>query len=554
MRVTLASTASYSIIAACGGSTKERSAPAVGVSGTTAQAAQPQYGGILNYYEIGNPTLDPHTNARYWTQKAVGGVMSRLLRFKTGADPRVSANRDTEPDLALRLETPDGMTWIAKLRNDARFHNKPPVNGRQVESEDVRVTFFRALTEPKNANRASLGMIDQSQIETPSKDIVVFKLKYPYGPFPKLLASPTYSWIFPREVMGEYDPEKQIIGSGPFVFESFTPDVALTYTRNQNWFEQGRPYVDGVRYAIVPDTAQQLAQFQGGNLDIITVEDTDLPTVKRSKPEATVVTAPPGVPGWVFGQLGVPDSVWEDIRIRRAVSLAIDRDALMRTIAPQGGEFQMIVGTAFGDWALKPGDLGQDVAQWYRFNPGEARKLLDATGRSDFRFKFIYTNNGYGARFNTTAESINSMLNAVGFKTILVTIDYQREWVGGGKGIRYGALPADAMAYGLTAGYDDPLEVLFNYHHSSSNLRNTKLVDKMLDGLLEKARGQFDENERKKTILDIQRYLAEKMYFVAGLPTPYTFVMVQPWIYNFQHTTSYGIFTESFAKLWVKRG
>lgn len=397
-------------------------------------------------------------------------------------------------------------------------------------------------------------MIDPSRIETPSKDTVVFQLKYPYGPFQKLLASPTYSWIFPREVVGGYDPEKQVIGSGPFVFESFTRDVALAYSRNRGWFEQGRPYVDGVRYAIVPDSAQQLAQFQGGNLDIVSVEDSDLPAMRRSKPDATVVTAPPGVPGWVFGQLGVPGSVWEDVRLRRAVSLAIDRDALMRIVAPQGGEFQMILGVAFGSWALKPTDLSQDVAQWYRFSPGEAKRLLEAAGLTDFVFKFIYTNNGYGARFNTTAETINAMLNAAGFKTRLVTIDYQREWVGGGKGIRYGAAPPDALVYALTAGYDDPFEVLFNYFHLSSNLRNTKLEDRLLDHMLEKAREMVDDDERRKMILDIQRYLAEKIYFVAVLPTPYTFVMVQPWVYNYQYTTSYGIFTESFAKLWIKKG
>jgi peptide/nickel transport system substrate-binding protein len=546
---------SLALAVACGSKeTTEPSKPVVGVSGTQAAQEAAQTGGTLNYYEIGNPTLDPHTNARYWTQRAVGGVQSRLLRFKAGADPKVSADRDVEGDLALTVESPDGITWTAKLRPGAKFHNVPPVNGRVVETEDIKATFVRALTHPKNANREALGMIDEAAIETPAKDTVVFKLRYPYAPFKKTLASPTYAWIFPREVAtGGYDPEKHVIGSGPFLFEGFTPDVAAIYKRNPEWFEQGRPYIDGVRHAIVPDSAQQLAQFTGGNLDIVGVEDNDLATMKRNKPDANLITAPPGVPGWVFGQLGDPSSIWQDVRVRRAVSRAIDRDALARIVAPQGGERQMVVGVAFGKWALKPEDLPAEQAQWYKYDPAEARKLLEASGQKDFPFKFVYTNNGYGARFNTTSETINGMLNAAGFKTTLVTIDYQRDYVGGGKGVRYGALAPDSMCYGLTAGFDEPDEILFNYFHSTSKLRNTNINDSLLDAMIEKERTLLDENERVKATLEVQRYLADKAYLVAGLPTPYTYQMVQPWVRNFSSTTSYGIFTESFAKLWLKK-
>ena len=173
--------------------------------------------------------------------------MSRLLRYKTGVDPKVADGHDVKPDLALTSESPDAVTWTLKLRPDAKFHNVAPVSGRAVEGENIKATFIRALNEPKNVNRASLDMIDRTQIETPDKTTVVFKLKYAYASFAHTLASPTYSWIFPREaVAGGYNPEKQVIGSGPFLFENFTPDVALTYKRNPNWFGKPQPYVDGV--------------------------------------------------------------------------------------------------------------------------------------------------------------------------------------------------------------------------------------------------------------------------------------------------------------------
>ena len=546
---------------ACGAkqttTSKEDSKPQVGVSSAqTATAAEPaQPGGTLAFYEIGNPTFDAHTNARYWTMKAVGGVQSRLLRFKAGiADPKIAADRDVEPDLAQSVESTDGVTWVAKLRPDATFHNVPPVNGHAVEAEDIKSSWVRALTHPKNANRGSISMIDENQIETPDKNTVVFKLKSPYAPFRKVLASPTYAWIFPREAAtNAYDPEKQVIGSGPFLFDGFTPDVAVSYKRNPAWFLPNRPFIEAIRHAIVPAAEQQLAQFTAGNLDIVAVDDTDLSTMKRNRPDATVITAPPGVPGWVFGQLGDKASVWADVRVRRAVSMAIDRDALAKVTAPQGGENQFVVGVSFGKWALKPAEAEPAIRQWYTFNVAEARKLLDAAGFRDFPFKFVYTNNGYGARFNTTAETLNGMLSAAGFKTTLVTIDYQREYVGGGKGVRYGSLAGDSMAYGLTSGFDEADEILFNYFHSRSGLRNTNISDPALDALIDKQRTLLNDTDRVKAIIDIERYIADQAYLVAGLPTPYAYTFVQPRVRDYAFTTSYGVFTESFANLWLKR-
>ena len=544
--------ASVGLATAIGCGTKGKAGP---TSGQPA-CGTPVYGGSYNWYITGNPTgLDTHTNARYWTQDAIGGVQSRLLQFRTGSDPQVFYERVAEPDLALSLESPDAVTWTAKLRPDAKFHNSPPVNAHAVEAEDIKASFVRALTEPKNANREALGMIDETKIQTPAPDTVVFQLRYAYAPFTKTLASPTYSWIFPREVLGAgYDPDKQVIGSGPFLFDSYTPDVALSYKKNPDWFMKGRPYVDSARIAIIPSVPQQLAQFTGGNLDEVSVEQTDLETMKQNRPKATLLKlSPPSAAGFVFGQMGDPASVWADIRVRQAVSMAIDRDALAKINAPLGGEKQMIVGVSFGKWALRPENLPADTARWYKYDPAEVKKLLAAAGRADFPFRFIYTNNGYGDRFNRSAEAINSMLNAAGFKTNLVTIDYAKDYVGGGKGIRYGSAPNDAIVYGITAGYEEVDEILFNYFHSTSKLNNTHLKDPDVDAMIAKERALVKEDERVKAVLDVQKYLGDKLYLVAGMPDPYGYTMVQPWVQNHHYTSDYGIATEGFSQAWITK-
>ena len=96
----------------------------------------------------------------------------------------------------------------------------------------------------------------------------------------------------PREaVAGAYDPAKKIIGSGPFLFDSYTPDVAIVFKKNPDYFEKGQPYVDAVKATIVPDAAQRMAQFTGGHLDWLNVASTnDVPTMTQSNPKAETTT------------------------------------------------------------------------------------------------------------------------------------------------------------------------------------------------------------------------------------------------------------------------
>jgi peptide/nickel transport system substrate-binding protein len=547
-----AASAVGALAAACGTGRKSSSS-GTGSGATQASGGQPQPGGTFQYSDISNPTLDPHTNGRYFTMKAVGGVMSRLLKYKTGADPKVADAHDIESDLALTVESPDAVTWTVKLRPDTKFHNVAPVNGRLVDSEDVKATFDRALNEPKNVNRASLDMIDLAQLQTPDKQTVVFKLKYPYAPFAHTLASPTYSWIFPREgTTGGYNVDKQVIGSGPFIFESFTPDVALVYKRNPDWYGKPQPYVDGVHHAIIPDTAAALAQFTSGHLDYLEPAPNDVDTLQKSVPQATVVAQSPGPGSWVFGQLGDPTSPWQDVRLRRAVSMAIDRDALGKTAWANKYVIQGMASRYLGKWALQVEDMPADLAQYFKYNPAESKKLLEASGQKDTQFKFVYTNNGYAPPFNQVAETINSMLNAAGIKTTLVTIDYQNQYVAGGKGYRYGNFPKDSLVSGLWVGPDDIDQIMFDYYHQKSTSKNTGLSDPTVSAMIDKARQVVNENDRVKAYLEVQKYLAEKMYLVVGLPYSPQYRAVQPRVQSYQNSDTYGLYTEAFAKLWLK--
>jgi len=324
-------------VAACGGKGRP-SAPSAaspgGQTGTQAQSGPVQRGGTLNVYYNMNAPLDLH-RASGSPHQILAGVYSRVFRFKTGSDPLVGLNKDIENDLGVSGETADSVTWTFKLRPDAKFANIAPVNGHPVQAEDVKATFTRAL-DPNipNPNRGQLGMIDPAQIQTPDATTVVFKLNFPYAPFNRTLASPNYSLIMPREgLTGSYDLSKTVIGSGPFMFDSVQPDVAYVYKKNPDYYDPNMPNVDTMRLAIVPDASQQLAQFTAGNLDELALADPfSIDAAKKSNPKATLITAPNGTPDPVFWQLGDPTSAFQDVRVRRALNMAIDREALGKTI------------------------------------------------------------------------------------------------------------------------------------------------------------------------------------------------------------------------------
>ena len=226
-------------------------------------------------------------------------------------------------------------------------------------------------------------MVDPVQIQTPDKNTVIFKLKYPYAPFAQTLASPSYSCIYPREVLtGGYDPSKIAIGSGPFLFDNFTPDVAYVYKRNPRWFEKGKPYVDTLRVAVIPETAQQLAQFTSGNIDEhLFTNPYDVAPAKQQNPKALLLKTEYALPTPLVFQLGDSSSVFQDIRVRRAFSMAIDRDALSNAVLNGEGEVMVFIPSYMGKWALKVKDLPADLQPYYKYNPGESKKLLEAAGR-----------------------------------------------------------------------------------------------------------------------------------------------------------------------------
>jgi peptide/nickel transport system substrate-binding protein len=430
-------------LAACGRTAKATSSGQRSPQTENTGNGQPIPGGTLNVYVNYNAPLDPQQTSGS-VHEVVSGVYSRVFKFKTTSDPQVSLDHVLENDLGVHAETPDGVTWTIKLRPDARFTNIPPVSGHPVEAEDLKATFTRAVDpNTANPNTGQLSMIDPAQIQTPDKTTAVFKLKYPYAPFNRTLASPNYSLVLPRESLaGAYDLQKVAIGSGPFTLESAVPDVAYTYKKNPDFYDKSIPYVDAMRIAVIPDTSQQLAQFTAANIDELTVDSPfSLDAAVRGSPKASLVKFPYGVTFAVYMQQADPTSLFRDVRVRRALNMAIDRDALGKAIFNGESVTCWLIPSYMGKWSQQTKDLPAESRPYYTYNPSDAKKLLDAAGASGLEFRLVYQNREATPAFVKQVETVSNMLSAVGVKTNPVSVDYTKDWIAGGKGSTPASFP-----------------------------------------------------------------------------------------------------------------
>ncbi len=508
-----------------------------------ASAAEPRRGGVLRVAErtdpVGFDTLGKK-KASVFTQLALGYTHNRLFKYgPTG---------DIVPDLAASYSQPNPTTYVVKLRKGVHFHNKPPVNGREFTAEDGKFTFERVAQSPEDRLFPTL-----KSVTTPDRYTVRFELSAPFSPFIANLAATTM-FIYAKEAGKptadggrDYTSADTVIGTGPFMLEEYREKQRLVFKKNPDYFEAGKPYLDGVEVYTIADAAAQLAAMRSGRLDLIPASTGEgLPHMMaaeaRSIPGVSVVSHKVfQTCENVIGRLDTKP--WSDVRVRRAVSMAIDRQAFMKVIYPEGAEPVSGPIPILSRYNIPLDKLGE-AARAYQYDVTAAKKLLAEAGYpAGFKSKLI-TTSGYGPEYVSRTELLKDMLGKIGIETSIVVQEYP-VWIASTyKGNYEGLVHIPAWTLG------EEEEWLASY--TPGDTRNqTHLEDGKITELVRAAREAPNEATRTRLVGQFVRTFHENMWRVF-LPQPVRLTVIGSHVKGYVPAVRGYSYANNLVNAWIE--
>lgn len=508
------------------------------VAASPALAQQPKRGGVLRIAEREAPGLDPHLSVSFLTHSYVSLAYSQLVRFPNGPEQKHPADFSILPDLAEKWTvSPDGKAYTFVLRKGVRFHNKPPVNGREMVAEDVKYSLDRFM-----ARSGFKARFDQVQsVDVVDRHSVRVTLKESFAPFLNHLANPSFCVILPREAeekFKDFNHPDAVIGTGPFVLKSYEKGVRVVFERNPNYYMKGLPYLDGAVIEITPDAAARVSLLRAGKADLPHIWGWLSPeegkAVKKTNPE--MVVTPYQVVGQGLIYMRTDQPPFNDVRVRRAVSLAIDRKGWNEALLFNEGCVESgPVPCAMKDWKIDPAKLDAARAKYLTgYDPAEAKRLLAEAGHPRGFTTPMFHWPGYVVPWRSYYELAADNLGKIGITVELKPEEY-------GKYISTTYLGKfEKMAMGPSTPFTEVDDFLYGTHHPGQPNNRSSVNDPELDKLLIAQRREMDGKKRKDIIDQIQVYLADKAYYVYVPQWP-QYVAHPPHIKGFKHHDGYGL-------------
>jgi peptide/nickel transport system substrate-binding protein len=473
----------------------------------------PKRGGTLALRLWDPPHFDPHApgGLSYKLHIALTFTHSRLVKPKAGPGV-VPGTFPLEGDLAESWTQPNDTTYVFKLRRGVRWHPKPPVNGRELTADDVVYTVNRFLTTKGNANAFMLKALNK--VEATDSHTVKFTLKEPFAWFLDVLASPMVLAIVAKEAVEKFGDLKKwesVVGTGPWMLDSYRPNQGLVWVRHPNYFVAGLPYIDRVEGTIDEDNASRISSFLAGKYDIGwenpgTINRTDWVQIKDNvKRKVQTAEFPSNVMSHI--SMRTDQKPFNDVRVRRAMSMAIDRPGMIDATAEGVGVFNPPVPAALKEWSIPMKQLGEGE-KYYKYDPKEARKLLTEAGYPNgFPASICFTTYGSTVLIDG-AQLVLKYLKDVGIEAKLD----QKEYGAYISTCFYGNFPS--MAFGPQTPFLEPDTFLYGQYYPGEPRNQSHINDTVAADLLVRQRRTFDLAKRREVIHEIQRYLAKQQYYV----------------------------------------
>ena len=534
----------------------------------------PQYGGtIVTANELGEA---PHTDT-WWgstSTGAVGLVLEKLgmVDWSTPRDKWDFTSNYTpldvvKPHLAESFETPDPTTIIFHIREGIHWHDKAPMNGRELTADDIVFNFHRmtglgsGFTE-KSPYAGNITGIEFESITATDRSTVVFKLKQIDFRALSSIYSESWegSWIYPPEVIQEHGNAqdwRNLVGTGPYSITDWVEGSAVTYTKNPNYWafdekfpENRLPYADEIQLLVIPDVATQLAALRAGNIALLrglSVDEAE--SLQRTNPELVMSSN-------VFKTksayaMDVRKPPFSDIRVRQAMQLALDTETINQSLyggfgdpTPLGFVGAAVLGfyTPFEEWP-------EEVKAMYGYDPERAEKLLDEAG---------YPRGSDGTRFKT--ELVLDPVRA-DVEVVQVAKDY---WSQIGVDVEINVTDVatisslinahsyEGMIIGMRATDNNPLLFARIQAYSNEMWNASGAQDPEYDAIVEAAESASTYEEMQRLVKEAYMYHIKQLWSTWG-PRPPVYHFNQPWLvsYNGEKSLGGGMYSTVLARLWI---
>jgi peptide/nickel transport system substrate-binding protein len=396
-----------------------------------------------------------------------------------------------EPALATSWDfSADNKRIRFNLREGVTFHNGEPFNAAA-----VKFTFDRLLGEegakgPQQSNYVSIEnveIVDDLTVDfvMKSADPVMLTKLSGYG---AMIVPPAY-----LAEVGADAFDKKPVGTGPFKVVEYTPSQSVKLDANEAYW-RGAPKLDTLTYRFISEPSTRIAELQSGGVDLAMNIPASSIDVLNGDDNVDLVSVPG--PTVFFLRLKIADGPTSDVRVRQAINLAIDRQAIIDgLLGGEGTPISSLQGTK---------SFGYDAdLKGYDFDPEAAKALLAEAGHAS-GLEMTMDVRSDDATFKEVAQAITGYLGAVGIKVKLQLHEsgvYWSEIVPKGQ---TGDMYAFAWG-GWTFDFDNTAYLL--YH--SGEFWNPYIEDATLDALLEKQRQSYDADLRQKTLSDVARYSHE---------------------------------------------
>lgn len=418
-------------------------------------------------------------------------IFDRLVDVEVDAD----GNSKIVPSLAESWDiSDDGLEYTFHLRQGVKFHN-----GNDFTAEDVAYTFHRMLTveggvntefidQIKGADELLAGETDTLEgVEVVDDYTIKVTLKEPFAGFLASISSPGVS-IYDSEATeaagDQFGMDPAVtVGTGPFEFASWSFNNQLVLTRNEDYWK-GASGLPGVVIKIIPDTETQSMMFESGELDILDLDYAADSVDRFTETYPDQIVQGPRV-GIVYFTMNFNKEPFQDVRVRKAVQMSIDRQAILDAL--YGGRGQVEQGI------FPHGLIGFNPDQEeIKYDPEAAKTLLAEAGYADGFDMEIAADSSASDTMTMALEIVSDQLAEVGIRAEIKNYD-ESTWLETRKSGELGSFMST-----WSADYNDPDNFIYTFfgNEEKTRIRSINYPDTEVMERVAKARTIVNEDER----------------------------------------------------------